>query len=469
MSIPRGYVANHKFWDRMGRITPNVEWSESHRPHFEAMPAPWLNVQRYEYEIEAWHVVSSGKVVALSREGHLVPAGLRKAWCIATGSDALVYTTDDVTQDVIDLTTGVAVTAHVHYTEDELTAALRKRGLITQDERAMDFISQPIGIASYNYYQASGPDTYNPATLYQHNFRPQALCAVTCDYVATYPVLPAVVSAETMANAIANGASDMLHFFDNTHTRAAGWFGSTAIHGVLRYADLVAAGDDVVAYMCVNAPLAWITEDSPMTSSLGGLTNQVSSISAISAAGDFYVDYDYGVLFLYEADGNAIPSPWTTSGTIIYYHYNAEGSATNTLSTFACATGNLNYGDFLTYDDHSNLIKAEMNIATAGFAMTGVSGTPYSTDPDYDSASITDADYSLQIELAVQNYHQGIIGQVIGTTIYPKDYLDRVKTAYAGQTAANMQTPGSATGGRSDQLTYANAAERMVIVNLIGR
>jgi hypothetical protein len=157
----------------------------------------------------------------------------------------------------------------------------------------------------------------------------------------------------------------------------------------------------------------------------------------------------------------------TTSTTVTYYHYGAEGSATNTLSTFACATGNLNYGDFVTYDDHSNLIKAEMNIATAGFAMTSAAGTPYTTDPDYSGTG--DAATSLQVELAAMNYHQGIIGQVIGTTIYPKDLLDRVKTAYAGQTAANMQTPGSATGGRSDQLTYANAAERMVIVNLIGR
>jgi len=47
--------------------------------------------------------------------------------------------------------------------------------------------------------------------------------------------------------------------------------------------------------------------------------------------------------------------------------------------------------------------------------------------------------------------------------------LDRVASSYMGQTAANMQTPGSATGGRTDQLTYANAAERMIIVNLILR
>ena len=71
----------------------------------------------------------------------------------------------------------------------------------------------------------------------------------------------------------------------------------------------------------------------------------------------------------------------------------------------------------------------------------------------------------------------GIVGQVIGEEIYPKDYLERVRTAFEGatpKTAApylqgNLQTPGSATGGRTDQLTYAGAAEKMLIVNLIFR
>lgn len=467
MSIPRGYVANHKFWDRMGRITPNVEWSESHRPHFEGAVAPWLPVQRYEQELETYFVISSGKVVALDRNGNLVPAGLRKAWCIATSSTALSYTAVDAAQYVIDITTGVTVTGAVSYTEDQLTLALRRRGLISASERAMDFISAPIGIASYNYYKAAGTDHYNPRNLFQHNFRPQALVAVTCDYIATYPVLPAVATTETMANAIVNSATGLRDFFDGTTPRAVGWFGSTAIHGVTRYASEVAAGANVVGYMFLNPTVAWITEDSPITASVAGLVNQVASFSALSAAGDYYIDYEAGMLFVYEADGNAIPSPWTVSATITYYHYNAEGSATNTLSTYACATGNLNYGDFLTYDDHSNLIKAELDISAPG-RMSSASGTPYSADPEYDTEA-TNSVVSIQLEGAIEEYMGGIIGQVIGTTIYPKDYLDRVHTAFAGQTAANMQTPGSATGGRSDQLTYANAAERMIIVNLIAR
>jgi len=473
MTIPRGYVSDHKYWDRMGRITPNIEWSESHRPHFESMPAPWLPVQRREIEIEYYIVVSSGKVVAESREGHIVPAGLKKAWNIASGATALTYTATDVSEGVIDLTTGVAVTAAATYTRAQVTTALRERGLIRHTEHAMDFISNPVGFASYNYYKAAGSDHYNPANLYQHNFRPQALVAITCDYVSTFPVLPALATTETMANDNTAGAAGALEdFFDGTTTpRVAGWFSSTQIAAVTRYSD-VTAGDDVVGYMFVNYPVAHITEDSPFTASVAGLTREVDSIASISAAGDYFVDYEVGMLFLYEAGGNAIPSPWLVGvATITYYHYATTGTATNTVSTYACATGNLEYGDFLTYDSNSNLIKAELDIAT-GTGMDG-SGDPFAADPEYDTEA-TNAVVSLQLEQTIDNHLFGVVGQIIGTTVFgegrhSKDYLDRVHTAYAGQTAANMQTPGSATGGRTDQLTYANAAERMIIVNLVFR
>lgn len=463
MSIPRGYVPNHKFWDRMGRVTPNVEKSESVRPFFESMPAVWLPVARFEKEIEAYFVISSGKVVAEDRQGFLVPAGLRKKWNVASGTTVLSYTATDATENVIDLTTGVAVAGAVSYTEAQLTAALRLRGLITPSERAMDFISKPVGIASYNYFKASGTDWYNPATLFQHEFRPQATVAITCDYVITLPVLPAVATAEVMANDNTGGADDLLELiFDGTSARTKGWFNATQINAVTRFASEVAVGDNVVAFLTTNAPLAHVTPDSLITASVAGLVKQVGSIGQIAAAGDFFVDYEAGIIFVYEAGGNAIPSPFTTAATVTYSHYAAVGS---NVSTFACATGNIEFGDFLTYDADSNLIKAVLDIGTAeGY---NASGVVFTADPDYSAAA--DAAISLQIEKAVLGFVEGIVGQVIGTEIFPRDLLDRVHTAYAGQSAANMRTPGTATGGRTDQLTYANAAEKMILVNLICR
>jgi hypothetical protein len=458
MSIPRGYVPNHKMWDQIGRVTPNVEYCESDRPHIEMTPAAWLPVSRYDREYEYYIVVSAGKVVAQDRQGKAVPAGLKKAWNDGIGgADVLTYTATDVAEKVIDLTTGALVTAACGYTEAEITAALKERGLIRPTERACDFISKPIGIASYNFYKAAGDDHYNPTKLYQHNFRPQALVAITCDYVATYPVLPAVVTAEEMAGAIASS-------IDWSTARTKGWFDATALNGLVKYSSTIATTDNVVGYVFANYPLAHITSESPITASVAGLVNQVGSVSAINAAGDYFIDYDMGILFLYEAGGNAIPSPWSVASTITYYHYQAEGTASNTVSTYACATGDLEYGDFVTYDSNSNLVKATLDISAA----EGYNGSlaKYTTDPNYAG---TAADISAQLEQAVAGYVTGIVGQVIGTTVYPKDLLDRVKTAYEGQSAANMRTPGSATGGRSDQLTYANAAEKLVVVNLILR
>lgn len=465
MAIDRGYVANHKVWDRMGRVTPLVEYSHSERPHFESFAAPWLPTQRYDQELESYIVVSAGKVVAEDRNGHIVPAGLRKAFNKSGATTVLSYTATDVTQGVIDLTTGVAVTAATSYTQTQLTAALRLRGLIKETEYAMDFISKPIGVSSYNYWQASGPDHYNPATLYKHNFRPQALVAVTCDYCIAVPVVPNVATTEAMANDNTAGAANLLtNQLDGTTTRAKGWFSSTQIAAVTKYASDVTAGDNIVCYMFDAYPVAYITDDTPITASVAGLVKKKNSITSVTSAGDYYIDYDLGLLFLYEAGGNAIPSPWAVGSTITYYHYETENTTAG--NTYACATGDLNFGDFLTYDSNSNLVKATLDIGTAeGY---NASGTVYTVDPEYDTQT-NNAIISTQLEQAIQNHMEGIVGQIIGETIYPRDYLERVKTAYSGYSAANMRTPGSATGGRSDQLTYAGAAEKMVIVNLIMR
>jgi len=474
MTIPRGYTSNYKIWDRMGRNTPETQSSESKTPSVEWIPAPWLPVSRYDQEIEAWKVVSAGKVVGLDGNGDLVPAGLRKAWNVATSSTILTYTANDVTDLTTDLTTGAAVAAATSYTEAQVTAALLERGLIRHDQRAMDFISKPVGVADYDYYAAPGSDHFNPANLKFHNFRPQGICSVLTDYVNQYPLFPALAATEATADRTGGAAGALEDIFDGTTARtisATGFFSSTQIAEVTRYSS-VTAGDDVVAFVTVNYPLAHNTVDTPLATSTDAcLVREVGSISAVSAAGDFYVDHDMGVIFLYEAGGNAVPSPWVAATTTItYYHYQSEGSATNTLSTYACATGNLEYGDLLTYDDHSNLIKATLDISAAeGY---DASQALYSADPDYSAA--TDAAISLQLEKAVAGYAEGIIGQVIGTTTFgegsdSRSYLAYTKTAYEGYSAANMRTPGSATGGRTDQLTYANAAEKMVLVNLIMR
>lgn len=461
MSINRRYSPNHKFWDEWGRIAPVVDYAEGMMPPLGEVPvAAWLPVQRLEREINAYFTLSVGKVVAKDLQGNCVPAGLRKAWNVAGGANVLTYTATDVAELVTDLTTGVAVTAAVTYDRDAVTAALQERGLIAAGEQAMDFITKPIGIASYNFYKNSGDSTTNPAGLLQHNFRPQALVQVTADRCATYPLVPAVETTEIMNGAFA----DLANSIDWSATRTGGWFGSTAINGLVKYAGSVAAGADVVCYVFEKYPVAKVTVDTPITASVAGLTHEVSTVGAIAAAGDYFFDYNLGLLFLYEAGGDAIPAPWGLAATITYYQYEDVVEA-NRVSTFACATGPIKQGDFLTYDANSNLIKAVLDVENAeGY---DGSGDPFAADPDYGAG--TDANISDQLEQAISNWLEGIVGQVTGTEKYPKDLLDYTRTAYAGQTAANMRTPGTATEGRTDQLTYTNASDTMLIVNLILR
>lgn len=466
MSLPRAYVANHKFYDKRGRLTPNVTWSESDSPHSENFaPAPWLPVQRWDEDLDVgeWIVVSSGKVVALDGGGFLVPAGLRKKFNVASGTTVLTYTQNDVDAKVVDLVTGQLLTATVSYTEAQVTAALRERGVIKPSESAFQFISKPIGTAHYNYYKAAGTDLWDPTKLFWHNWRPQQLVAVHCDFVETVPLVPGTVATETMANDNTGGADNLLELvFAGTASRVKGWFNSTQIHEVERFASEVAADDNVVCYLTTNPFLATVTDDSEITASVAGLVKKVGSISSISAAGDYFVDYEVGCLFLYEAGGNAIPSPFSTSATLGYYHYNAVPAS---VTTYACAVGNLEYGDFVTVDADSNFVKATLDISAAE-GKDG-SGNIYSADPDYSSAS--DAAISLQLEQAFAGYLGGIVGQVIGTIEYPRDNLDRVRTPFASGLNATYKAPGSATGGRSDQLTYAHGADRMVLINIILR
>jgi len=476
MAIDRGYTASHKYYDEMGRITPNWEWSESHRPHFEAQVAQWLPVVRYERELNGWFAISAGKVVSYDRNGDLVLAGYRKAFAPG-GSDVLTYTADDYNAGTIDLTTGSAYSTNgtTSYDTSDITTALRNRGLIRQTEYAMDFISQPIGFASYNYYQAAGSDVRNPTTYTSHNYKPQELVAVTCDYVGIVPLLPAQESAETMNDDNTGGAAGLM---ETNGFGTGGWYNSTQIHAVDRYADDVAAGDDVVCYVMEYYPIAHSTDETPIsvtTAGNGALSSEKSSISDLSASGDYYIDHDVGVLFLYEAGGDSIPTGWADTDTITYYHYESGVSAgAARVSSYFCATGDLKEGDFVTFNADSNLIPAELDIANAGGYDAG--GSAYSTDPTYDGGG--DAAVSRQLEQAIMNYQNGIVGQVIGEIDYPRGALDRVRTAFesgtspnihTGMTNAIMKAPGSATGGRSDQLTYSNSGEKLLIVNLIHR
>jgi hypothetical protein len=429
--ISQQYNANHRGWDHVGNVTPVVEYCESVRPHGEWLPADWLPVDRFDKYYELYKVVSAGKAVALTRDGRLVPAGYKAKFAAGAG-DVIGYTSADVTEKTEDILTGAAITAATlasARTRAAVTAALIERGLLDVGENAEDYISLPIGVAPYDYWQAPGGDGNNPANYRFHNHNLQHRVAILCDYVLELPLVPLAVADEVMAGAIADTA---------IVPGTKGWKSSTGIAAStnLGYDDLVSIGDNVVAYVFDNFPVAKnIAGGSLSTDATGGLLVEKGSIATIAQAGDYYIDEERGVLFMYEAGGDAIPSPFTVSSKISYAYYAAQTGAG---LGFTFASGDLKAGDYVKCDVNSNFVKADLALAGATQA---------------------------NIQAALDE-RDGIVGQVLEIELHPRDYLDRVRTAYP-QLGTLDQMPGSATQGLPDKITYAAAANKVVRINLM--
>jgi hypothetical protein len=189
-----------------------------------------------------------------------------------------------------------------------------------------------------------------------------------------------------------------------------------------------------------NLPVAKNTVRTPITFSEGaGAPGDVatkfavekSSAADVIAAGDWHIDLATGVITVYSA-----ASIGATDYEVVYSHY---ASAPASVSKFASAVGNLKAGDFVMCDANSN----------------------------YQVASTED--------------FKDIVGQVIEVEdILGKDALDKVRTAYPtlgtdstgglpGYAGQLDQMPGSASGGATDKIHFAGAANLVARINLISR
>jgi len=160
-------------------------------------------------------------------------------------------------------------------------------------------------------------------------------------------------------------------------------------------------------------------------------TRQVTTRALIIQPGDWFIDLASGVISVY-AGANFAGGAYQIS----YYHYNG---APATVSVFACAVGNLVPGDFLKANADSN------------FAIDA-------------APSVADT-----------------MGQVWAIQTLPKDYLERVMSAYRpplsnsatgalpGYDGQFDQTAGTATGGVPSKVHFAGAANLLVRINLFSR
>lgn len=446
---------NHKQRSDTGTVLPNVEKSGSKYPAGEFKPADYLPVVRFEAKMEDWIVVMPGKPVALDRLGRVVPAGMKVAMDAASGSTVLTYTSSDYDAKVTDLTTGeeYAVNGTTTYTQTQVTTALRALGLIRATEVARDFFSDAIGYAPYAQFKWCGGDGWNPVNFVQHNYCRQNQVAVGCDYVLEVPLVPATETSETMGD---GSISSSAITFGTSQ-----WHDSTALAATTRYASDVTAGDDVVAYVFGKTPVAKqvVNQTAFTCTALDGKT-EVNSIAAVTGSSYYFVDYEAGVMFVYEADGDAVPSPFVDGTTTITY-FTYEDAATGS-ANLTVALGDLRPGDFVTMDANGNYIRTHVDVGTAPGGADG----HYAADPDYDTAA--DADISAQLEATIEEAVFRTLGQVIAVEDGPRSGLDRVKTQYT-QLTATERMPGSATQGMSYALNLAGGANKMVLINFLAR
>jgi hypothetical protein len=458
MSDARVYSSTHKRYDHVGYVVPEVEKSESKYPAGEYQPADWLPVGRLDVKNEEYVVIAAGKCIAMDRNGDVVPAGLKTSFEAAAGSTILTYTANDVARGTIDLTTGSVVALATSYTQNEVTLALRLRGLITATQFARDFVSNPIGYAPYTFFQWAGSGS-NPTQYRRHNHTLQHSVAFGTDHVLAMPLVPAQEATETMGD---GSISSSAITFGTTQ-----WVDAAGINATTRYSSLVAADDDVVCYVFAKYPVAKITSKTPITDSGSALASktEVTSIAEVIAGGTdyFYIDYDAGVMFLYELEGNAVPADFSDGVTTITY-YTYEDEATGTGET-THAVGNLQVGDFVTFDDLSNYKKWTPDIGTAS---GGASGNAYSTDPQYGVAA--DATVSAQLEAAIQDSMTRVVGQVVHIETFPRGGLQKVMSQYIGTEFADYEKmPGTATEGLTSGQVLTSAANQNVFINFINR
>jgi hypothetical protein len=455
----RLYTPTFKQYDHTGYIVPQVEHSDSNYPAAEIKPAAWLPVERYDKKFEVYSVIASGKPVALDREGHAVPAGYALSFEQSGATTILTYTATDYTEGTTDLTTGVAYATNgtTTYTQTQVTTALQSRGLIDSTEYARDFVSPPIGYAPYTYFQWVGGDGWNPAQYRQHNHNLQHQVAVGTDRVLSAPMVPAQTATETQGGGLAISGGGITF-------GTGGWHTSAGISASTRYSSLVSSGDNVVAMSLARYPVAKITDNTAITDSASTLAamTEVSSIADVKNGGSdyFYIDYEVGVLFLYEVGGNAIPTGFSVANTITYYQY--ETAATGS-ADIVQALGNLQPGDYVTFDSTSNYTKWAPDIGTASGAANGIA---YAADPDYGAGA--DSTISAQLEAAMYDNKTRVVGQVLAIWEWPRSSLDRVMTQYRTLTAYERM-PGTATGGMSDALVQSGGANRVAIINFINR
>lgn len=435
-------------------------------------------------------VIMPGKLVALTREsltgdnsltslnqgtvGRLVPAGVRIAWKAAGGSDAVLeYTAEDVAERIENLCTGLPVTGAVSYTKTQVTANLKLRGLLKNAETLDAFISRPIGVAANVVYAWAGGDGTQPNKLRFMNYRRENKSTFWTgqDHTLRLPVAP-----KTTGTVAVPAYTELVDALDDLENGSTGfWFeGDDTVLATLlgtRYTGLtnqtwvgLALGFRAIEHNLYN-PLV-ITNAAGADVSAKWLVKEVSSPQLIKKAGDYCVDRDLGILFLYSALADSLPvdidgTAMTTSYDVAFSYSPVPtavaGSAVAPAKVFAAVTGAVQPGDYLAYDKYSNFVPYVARPDETGVAVDG---------PAAGEASAG----TCTVYVAPTSYHrpEDIVGKCYTLDRSPKSDLAAVKTFhdYDGVSLAD-RTPGSANDGHPAEIHQSLGGQFAAIVRVL--
>jgi hypothetical protein len=189
--------------------------------------------------------------------------------------------------------------------------------------------------------------------------------------------------------------------------------------------------EEVVALALASKPVAKNTTRTPVSCDVSGvLAKEKSSIAAVTAEGDWYLDAEVGLLFIHADTWTGLVTD--NSDPTFSYSYYDDGGIGASSEQWIYFDGEGVPGDALSVDEKSN------------FVVKGVSEDILaSTDP--------------------------ALGRLLYVYTEPRQLLDKVKTAFnlTNMNAAGKM-PGTATAGYSDMITLAaeSVADRIVVLTI---
>ena len=351
----------------------------------------------------------------------------------------LTYTATDVAWKVQDLTTGLPVSAPVAHTALTVAKALVERGLTTRLAipstnahcRAVfaDFISLPVGLAPYDYFKYGGKAENGDQafTNYLKQSNVQFITEMMLD-------LPHRIGASLATETIIGGTTTVVSsaITAGTGLTVSQVYTAAALAGQTRYSLMgVTASKPVVGIKLNAIELAHVTERTSITcDDATVLVKAKSGPAAISAEGDWAVDYEYGVIFIHSDVWDTIVAD-TLTVVFSFYHY-ALGTAASS-QRYVYFEGVAQPGARIGIDKQGNFVKS----GSASDIFSGVANFGFLNFAEYE----------------------------------PYALMDKVKSATEPRTQsipATARMPGTATKGFSDGIMKAEStvADRHAILTL---